>query len=44
MPHRRPVRRVIHIDETRALEPLEPTSEWQGGERGDVPETYPFGV
>jgi erythromycin esterase-like protein len=32
---------VIHIDETRALEPLERTSRW---ERGEVPETYPFAV
>jgi erythromycin esterase-like protein len=32
---------VIHLDETRALEPLERTSEW---ERGELPETYPWGV
>ncbi|MFL5825309.1 MAG: erythromycin esterase family protein [Thermoleophilaceae bacterium] len=32
---------VIHIDETRAVEPLEVTGEWQ---RGELPETYPFGV
>jgi erythromycin esterase-like protein len=32
---------VIHIDETHALEPLEPTSEWVAGE---LPETYPSGV
>jgi erythromycin esterase-like protein/predicted phosphoribosyltransferase len=32
---------VIHIDETHALEPLEPASEWVAGE---LPETYPFGV
>jgi hypothetical protein len=32
---------VIHLDETHALEPLEPTSEWDTGE---LPETYPFGV
>jgi erythromycin esterase-like protein/predicted phosphoribosyltransferase len=32
---------VIHIDETRALEPLERTARW---ERGEVPETYPFTV
>jgi erythromycin esterase-like protein len=36
---------VIHFDETRALEPLEPTSEWhageQGGEASEAPETYP---
>jgi erythromycin esterase-like protein len=29
---------VIHFDETRAVEPLERTSEW---ERGELPETYP---
>jgi erythromycin esterase-like protein len=29
---------VLHFDETRALEPLDSTSEW---ERGEVPETYP---
>jgi erythromycin esterase-like protein len=32
---------LIHLDETRALEPLERTSEW---ERGELPETYPEGV
>ncbi len=32
---------LIHIDETRALEPLERTSEW---ERGELPETYPRGL
>jgi erythromycin esterase-like protein len=32
---------VIHIDETRAVEPLERTARW---ERGEVPETYPFAV
>ena len=32
---------VIHIDETRAVEPLERTSLW---ERGELPETYPWGV
>jgi erythromycin esterase-like protein/predicted phosphoribosyltransferase len=32
---------VIHIDETRAVEPLERTAGWEGGE---VPETYPFAV
>jgi erythromycin esterase-like protein len=32
---------VIHTDETRAVKPLEPTSEWEAGE---PPETYPFGV
>jgi erythromycin esterase-like protein len=32
---------IIHFDETRALEPIERTSEW---ERGELPETYPSGV
>jgi erythromycin esterase-like protein len=32
---------VIHIDETRAVEPLERTSEW---ETGELPETYPSAV
>jgi erythromycin esterase-like protein/predicted phosphoribosyltransferase len=32
---------VIHIDETRALEPLERTSQWEDGE---LPETFPWGV
>ena len=32
---------VIHIDETRALEPLERTAHW---EQGEPPETYPFAV
>jgi len=32
---------IIHFDQTRALEPLERTSEW---ERGELPETYPSGV
>ncbi|HEV2787387.1 MAG TPA: erythromycin esterase family protein [Solirubrobacteraceae bacterium] len=31
---------VIHIDETRAVEPLERTSGW---ERGELPDTYPWG-
>ena len=29
---------LIHIDETRAVEPLERTAHW---ERGELPETYP---
>ncbi len=33
---------VIHLDETRGLQPLEITSEWERG--GEVPETYPFAV
>ncbi len=32
---------MIHIDETRALEPLEPTSVWIAGQN---PETYPTGL
>jgi erythromycin esterase-like protein len=32
---------VIHIDTTRALEPLERNSEW---DRGELPETFPEGV
>ncbi len=32
---------VIHIDESRAVEPLERSVEWQMGEE---PETYPFAV
>jgi erythromycin esterase-like protein len=32
---------VIHIDETRAVEPLERSAEWEAGE---VMETFPFGV
>ena len=32
---------VIHFDETRAVEPLERTAEWQ---QGELPETYPSGL
>ena len=32
---------VLHFDETRAVEPLEYTAEW---ERGELPETFPAGV
>jgi erythromycin esterase-like protein len=32
---------VLHFDETRAVEPLEVTAEWEAGE---PPETFPFGV
>ena len=32
---------VLHFDETRAVEPLERTAEWEVDE---VPETFPFGV
>jgi erythromycin esterase-like protein/predicted phosphoribosyltransferase len=42
--HMRPAEQfdaMIHIDNTRALEPLELTSDWIAGE---VPETYPSGL
>jgi hypothetical protein len=32
---------VIHVDKTRAVEPLERTAGW---ERGEAPETYPLAV
>ena len=32
---------VLFFDETRAVEPLETTSEW---EQGQVPETFPSGM
>jgi erythromycin esterase-like protein len=32
---------MIHLDETRALQPLERAPGWQSE---DVPETYPMGV
>ena len=32
---------VIHIDETRAVEPLERTARW---EEGEPPLTYPYAV
>ena len=32
---------VLHFDETRAVQPLEITSEW---EIVEVPETFPFAV
>jgi len=32
---------VLHVDETRAVEPLERTAGW---ETGDAPETYPVAV
>ena len=32
---------VIHLDRTRALEPLERTALW---DRGEPPETYPTGI
>jgi erythromycin esterase-like protein len=33
---------VIHFDETRAVEPLERSAEWEVGE--EPPETYPSGI
>lgn len=32
---------VIHLDRTRAVEPLEPSQGWHAGE--EAPETFPFG-
>jgi hypothetical protein len=32
---------VLHFDETRAVEPLELTAQWEAGE---APEKFPFGV
>jgi len=32
---------VIHLDRTRALEPLERTPQW---DEGEPPETYTIGV
>jgi hypothetical protein len=32
---------LIHIDHTRAVEPLELSAEWSAGE---APQTYPFAV
>jgi erythromycin esterase-like protein len=32
---------LVHVDETRALEPLERNAVW---EKGELPETYPFAV
>ena len=32
---------LLHVDETRAVEPLERTARWVTGE---PPETFPFGV
>jgi erythromycin esterase-like protein len=32
---------VIHLDETRALQPLERTSEW---DEVELPESYPEGL
>lgn len=33
---------IIHLDQTRAVEPLEMTSGWQ--QQREVPETYPSGI
>jgi erythromycin esterase-like protein len=33
---------VIHLDETRAVEPLEMSAGWERGE--EPPETYPSGL
>jgi erythromycin esterase-like protein len=33
---------VLHFDETRAVEPLEPSVHWESGE--EPPETYPTGI
>lgn len=32
---------LLHFDRTEAVEPVEPSAEWS---RGELPETYPFGV
>jgi hypothetical protein len=32
---------LLHVDETRAVEPLERTAGW---ERGEAPDTYPSGL
>jgi hypothetical protein len=34
-------RGLIHVDETRAVEPIARAAGW---ERGELPETYPFAV
>jgi erythromycin esterase-like protein len=34
---------VIHIDETRAVEPLDVDSGWAEGEKEEVPDTFPSG-
>ena len=33
---------VLHFDQSRAVEPLEPSNEWHRGE--ETPETFPFGL
>jgi erythromycin esterase-like protein len=32
---------VVHIDEIRAVEPIERTARW---DEGELPETYPYAV
>jgi erythromycin esterase-like protein len=34
---------ILHFDETRAVEPLDPTTQWEAGET-EVPETYPWAL
>ncbi len=34
---------MVHVDETRAVEPLEPTPDWHAGEH-ELAETYPFAL
>ena len=34
---------VLHFDETRAVEPLDRTTQWEAGET-EVPETYPWAL
>jgi erythromycin esterase-like protein len=35
---------LLHFDQTRAVEPLERTPEWNMGEVGEPAETYPSGL
>lgn len=35
---------LLHLDETRAVEPLERTAEWTMAEAKEPAETYPFGL
>ena len=35
---------LIHLDTTRAVEPLDPAARWSDGERDELPETYPSGM
>src|SRR6266700_4081741 len=34
---------VLHFDETRAIEPLDRTTQWEVGET-EIPETYPWAL